>query len=179
MRPRETIEAFDDLLARRGLRFDGVAIGGSALVLLGAVQRLTRDVDVLAPALSPAIIEAARDFARAQRQDGADLADDWFNNGPMLLCDVLPAGWRDRVVRIFDGRALHLDTLGRGDLLRTKLFALCDRGTDLLDCVALAPTHDELDECVSWLVIQDGNELWPAHVRATLAALATRVSGGV
>ena len=47
------------------------------------------------------------------------------------------------------------------DLLKTKLFALCDRGIDLPDCIALAPTAHELDECVPWLAVQDGNsQLW-------------------
>lgn len=179
MQPRPTIEAFDAFLASRGLRFEGVAIGGSALVLMGVIQRLTRDVDVLVPALPAPIAEAAREFARDQRRAGHDLTDDWFNNGPMSLCDVLPAGWRARLSRIFDGRALVLDTLGRSDLLKSKLFALCDRGIDLADCMALAPTASELDECMPWLVLQDGNELWPEHVRATLATLGGRLGHAV
>jgi hypothetical protein len=93
--------------------------------------------------------------------------------------EVLPVGWRERVQRIFEGRALVLSTLGRPDLLKSKLFALCDRGTDLPDCVALAPTAEELEECVPWLELQDGNDEWPAHVRATLADLARRLDHGV
>lgn len=179
MRPRLTIEAFDAHLAHRGLRFTGIAIGGSALVLMGVIQRLTRDVDVLVPALPEAIAAAAREFAREQRAAGHDLDDDWFNNGPMSLCDVLPAGWRARVELIFEGQALTLETLGRSDLLKSKLFALCDRGTDLPDCVALAPTAEELGECTPWLVLQDGNELWPEHVRGTLATLGARLGHAV
>lgn len=179
MQPRPTIEAFDRYLADRGLRFEGVAIGASALVLMGVIQRLTRDVDVLVPALPGAIAAAARDFARDQRRRVHDLADDWFNNGPIQLGDILPPGWRSRVVRIFDGRALTLDTLGRVDLLKTKLFALCDRGTDLADCVALAPTAAELDECLPWLSQQDGNPMWPEHVGATLRDLGRRLGHAV
>ncbi len=179
MQPRPTIEAFDAHLASRGLRFEAVAIGGSALVLMGVIQRLTRDVDVLVPALPAPIAEAVREFARDQRRAGQDLADDWFNNGPIQLCEVLPAGWRARVERIFEGQALALDTLGRPDLLKSKLFALCDRGTDLPDCVALAPTANELHECLPWLELQDGNELWPEHVRATLAELGGRLGHAV
>jgi len=108
------------------------------------------------PELPPAIASAARDFAKAQRKAGVDLLDDWLNNGPMQLGDVLPAGWRERVERIFEGQVLVLTTLGRSDLLKSKLFALCDRGTDL-----------------------PGNELWPAHVRATVADLARRLGHGV
>jgi hypothetical protein len=39
MWPIETIEAFDLFLHDRGLRFDGVVIGGAALSLLGIVFR--------------------------------------------------------------------------------------------------------------------------------------------
>lgn len=162
MIPRQTIAAFDLYLAALSLRFEGVVIGGSALGLMGIVQRPTRDFDILVPELPPAIASAARDFAKAQREAGADLFDEWFNNGPLQLGEVLPAGWRERVQPIFEGRALILSTLGRPDLLKSKLFALCDRGTDLPDCVALAPTAEELAECVPWLEVQDGNELWTA-----------------
>lgn len=179
MLPRPTIEAFDRHLLGLGLRFEGVVIGGSALGLMGIIQRPTRDFDILVPELSPAIASAARDFAKAQRTAGVDLQDDWLNNGPMQLGEVLPAGWRERVQRIFDGHALVLSTLGRSDLLKSKLFALCDRGTDLPDCIALAPTAEELAACLPWLELQDGNELWPAHVRATVADLEGRIGHGV
>lgn len=81
--------------------------------------------------------------------------------------------------RVFDGDAIVLGTLGRPDLLESKLFALCDRGTDLPDCIALAPTRSELEECAPWLEVQDGNELWPAHVRATVADLSQKLGHGV
>lgn len=179
MHPSDIVDAFDRHLASVSLSFDAVVIGGSALVLMGVVQRTTRDVDVLVPAVTPAVARAARDFARAQRAAGVDLADDWLNNGPMQLGDVLPSGWRERVVPLFDGHVLTLRTLARPDLLKSKLFALCDRGIDLSDCVALSPTHEELVECLPWLVLQDGNELWPEHVRATLHDLETRLDRGV
>lgn len=179
MLPRPTIEAFDRHLLGLGLRFEGVVIGGSALGLMGIIDRPTRDFDILVPELPPAIASAARDFAKAQRMAGVELLDEWLNNGPMQLGDVLPVGWRERVLRVFEGQVLVLSTLGRSDLLKSKLFALCDRGTDLPDCIALAPTPHELAECVPWLEVQDGNELWSAHVRATVADLAERLGHGV
>jgi hypothetical protein len=72
-----------------------------------------------------------------------------------------------------------LSTLGRPDLLKSKLFALCESGTDLSDCIALAPTPGELAEALPWLEEQDGNDLWPGHVRATVAELAERLRHGV
>lgn len=60
-----------------------------------------------------------------------------------------------------------------------QLFALCDRGTDLGDCVAMAPTVDELEEAEPWLAKQDANPMWPDHVRATLDDLRGRLGHGV
>ncbi|HRC57513.1 MAG TPA: hypothetical protein PKU97_16380 [Kofleriaceae bacterium] len=179
MLPRPTIEAFDRYLLALGLRFEGVVIGGSALGLMGVIQRPTRDFDILVPELPLEISSAARAFAKAQHHAGIDLQSDWLNNGPILLGEVLPSGWRERVQPIFHGRALVLSTLGRPDLLKSKLFALCDRGTDLPDCLALAPTAEELADCVPWLEVRDGNELWPEHVHATVADLAQRLGHGV
>lgn len=179
MLPRPTIEAFDRHLADLGLRLEAVVIGGSALALLGVIARPTRDFDIVAPVLPPEIAEAAQAFARAQREIGNELMDDWLNNGPKQVGDVLPKGWQLRTRRVFEGRALLLKTLGRADLLKTKLFALCDRGTDLPDCVALAPTGDELADAASWLAEQDAHPEWPSHVTATIADLARRLGHGV
>jgi hypothetical protein len=52
---------------------------------------------------------------------------------------------------VFSGAAITLRCLGREDLLRSKLSALCDRGIDLGDCVALAPTAGELRTIAPWL----------------------------
>jgi hypothetical protein len=179
MLPRPTIEAFDAWLAARSLHIDAIVVGGSALALLGVTDRQTRDFDILHPELPEEIAEAAREFAAHRRGEGVELADDWLNNGPMQLVDVLPDGWRLRLRAAFAGKALTLTTLGRPDLLKTKLFALCDRGTDLADCVALAPTPEEIEEAGPWLAEQDANPMWPDHVRATLEDLRGRLGHGI
>ncbi|HLW80255.1 MAG TPA: DUF6036 family nucleotidyltransferase [Terriglobia bacterium] len=173
MMPRETLSAFDRYLAGKALRFEGVVVGGSALNLLGVVSRSTKDCDILYPMLPEAIQAAARSFAAELRLAGEVLADDWLNNGPASLAKQLPDGWLDRVQPLFRGMALELGSLGREDLLRSKLFALCDRGLDLADC--LAPTAGELATLLPWVEQQDLNPDWPAHVRATLADLGERL----
>lgn len=60
MRPRSTLESFDRHLLGIGLCFEGVVIGGSALGLMGAIQRHTRDFDILVPELPPAVADLAR-----------------------------------------------------------------------------------------------------------------------
>lgn len=179
MLPRPTVEAFGAWLKERSLRLEAVIIGGAALGLLGITDRQTRDVDVLDPELPKAVAQAARDFASHMRDQGVALADNWLNNGPTQVADVLPEGWRLRVQLAYEDQALKLLTLGRGDLLKTKLFALCDRGTDLGDCLALGPSVAELDAAEPWLVQQDANPLWPNHVRATLDDLRRRLGHGL
>lgn len=179
MRPRETLEAFDDYLAERGLTLRAVVIGGTALNLLGVIARATKDCDVLAPPLPATLIEAARSFASEVRNGGGVLQDDWLINGPSSLADVLPSGWDARLVPVFSGVAIQLQCLGREDLLRSKLFALCDRGIDLGDCLALAPSASELTLILPWLEKQDANPDWPAHARATLADVGARLGHGV
>jgi hypothetical protein len=179
MKPRETLEAFDAFLAERGLRLDAVVVGGTALNLLGVVSRPTKDCDILYPQLPDEIGDAAKAFAAVRRQAGDVIANDWLNNGPASLVAQLPADWRNYLRTVFSGRSLHLECPGRDDLLRSKLFALCDRGLDLGDCLALAPTKEELAKLQPWLNQQDGNPGWPAHVHSTLSDLGRRLGHGI
>jgi hypothetical protein len=178
MRPRETISAFDSFLANRGLSLDAVIVGGAALGLLGITARQTRDCDVLVPDLPDTILTAAQEFAVFCRSKGDPLSDEWLNNGPSSLVRTLPSGWRERLQIAFEGEALTLRCLGRADLIRSKLFALCDRGIDLPDCLALAPTDGELDEVEDWVAAQDTNPDWPEHVCAVIADLRERLDHG-
>lgn len=163
MDARVTIPAFDAYLAARGLKLRATVIGGAALQLMGVIARPTKDCDVLDPALSAGILEAADEFAS---QSGGALDRGWLNSGPASLLRTLPPGWIERRQLLYVGDVLELFTLGRDDLLRSKLFALVDRNIDLADCVALAPTRDEMHALLPWLDEQDGNSEWPAHVRS-------------
>jgi hypothetical protein len=175
MNTRETLNLFDQYLSIRGLRFEAVAIGGAALNLLGIVSRPTKDCDILSPEIPEEIREASRAFAVEIRTQGEVLRDDWLNNGPASLADQLLQGWEERLQSLFSGKALSLCCLNRGDPLCAKLFALCDRGIDIGDCIALAPTATELATVLPWLEQQDANPDWPAHVRVTLIDLGKRL----
>ena len=179
MDPRTTLVAFDRYLADRGLALQAVVVGGAALNLLGVITRQTRDCDILHPTLSPEVVQASRAFAAEVTTAGGNLKEDWLNNGPSSLAPLLPAGWELRLKEVFRGRVLVLRSLHRADLLKSKLFALCDRGLDLPDCLALAPTRAELAEAVVWLAPQDLNPHWPAHVRSTLGDLDRRLGHGL
>jgi hypothetical protein len=178
MDPRATLTAFDQYLVDRHLALEGVIVGGAALSLLGVIARQTRDCDILHPALPPEIVAASRGFAAEMTAAGGKLKEDWLNNGPASLAPLLPAGWELRLQEAFRGQVLVLRSLHRSDLLKSKLFALCDRGLDLPDCLALAPTAAEVAEAIAWLEPQDPHPGWPAHVRATLGDLARRLGHG-
>ncbi len=175
MLPRETLSAFDCHLAERAIRFEGVVVGGAALNLLGVILRPTKDCDILYPELPADVKAVARAFAAEARRAGQSLSDDWLNNGAAALAGHLQPGWQRRLQTCFTGIALDLRCLGREDLLFSKLFALCDRGLDLADCLALAPTAAELAALLPWLQQQDLNPDWPAHVRSALADLGGRL----
>jgi hypothetical protein len=179
MRPRATLNRFDQFLISQGVTLAAVVVGGTALELLGIITRETRDCDVIHPSLPADVLEAARAFAIIETANGRVLAEDWLNNGPSKVGPLLPAGWEARTQPAFDGVAVQLRVLGRRDLLLTKLFALCDRGTDLGDCVALAPSALELEELAPWVAKQDAHPQWPAHVEATLLDLARRLGHGI
>jgi hypothetical protein len=179
MNPSTTIPDFDIFLAKRGLLLDAVVTGGTALALLGVISRETRDCDLIEPELASDLIEAAQSFASERRSRGEILRDDWLNNGPASLGPLLPTGWRERLQVIYQGQAIRLWSLGRSDLLKVKLWALCDRGLDLSDCLALRPDPGELVQAETWIASQDINPDWPAHVRGTLEDLARRLGHGL
>ncbi len=169
MKPTDVIPKFDQYLKDKGLNFEAVVIGGTALAILKVISRETMDMDCLDPQILPAIANAAMEFR--MKNPNLGLHEKWINNGPDSLLRDLPQNWRDRKNLIFEGKALKIYTLGRSDLLKTKLFAYCDRGDDYQDCLALKPTLQELNENLLWVSERDGNPMWPNHVQAQFLRL--------
>lgn len=160
---REAIEKFDLYLVESGLDFEAIIIGGAALNIMDVISRQTKDVDFLDPDIPEIIKKASEDFAIKNPELKLD-PKSWMNNGPKGLIRDLPEGWRSDLQKIFEGKALMLWTLGRINLLRTKLYAYADREIDYQDCMALKPTIVELDECKEWVLAGDISELWPDRV---------------
>jgi len=155
------------LLAALGDRLAGtvdapihlIVIGGSGLLAIDAVDRATRDVDVVAIAEGDALVSAkplpkalvdaaaivARDFG---------LAPDWLNAGPTSLLEIggLPSGFRSRLTERQFGTKLKISFAARIDQIHFKVYAAADRGEprDLSDLRALEPTPDELHAAASW-----------------------------
>lgn len=118
---KDALRAFDKYLEQEELSFEGTVIGATALIVMGLIERATVDVDCLAPTIPTRVQEAARKFAKSYKGPDSPLHGDWLNNGPESLVRDLPKGWQKRLKPLFRGRCLELTTLGRSDLLRSKL----------------------------------------------------------
>ena len=172
MNPTKIAFEFDLFLSENGVHLECILVGGAALGLQKIIHRETKDWDVLVPELDEVMKRTARQFARSLQSENLMLEDKWLNNGPANLIPLLPDGWKDRILEVFRGKSLTVSVLGRGDLLKTKLFAWCDRDLDRADCVAMNPSRKELGQALSWVEYQDANPLWPEHVRDYFQKLA-------
>jgi Nucleotidyltransferase of unknown function (DUF6036) len=160
-------------------RFELVVVGGSALLVLGAIERATRDVDIVAlrsgegletaDPLPAALIAAgervARDFS---------LEPDWLNPGPTRLLDFdLPEGFLARVQTRPYGEALTVHFASRFDQIHLKLYALVDQGPGKheADLRALGPDEEELLAAARWARSHDPSEGFERELRAVLAHL--------
>ena len=156
MIPLDVVTKFDRLLSERGMAFEAVVIGGAALNILGVISRETQDVDVLEPLIDPKILQASKDFASKTGIGVTSLKENLLNHGPESLRKYLRKDWRARLQPLFQGAAITFTTLGRVDLIGTKLLAYCDRGRDLNDCLDLKPTKEEILEILPWVQGYDG-----------------------
>jgi hypothetical protein len=143
--------------------FELVVIGGSGLLVLGAIERATRDVDVVAlrkdsklewPDPLPEPLLTARD--RVARD--FSLPRDWLNPGPASLLDFeLPEGFLDRVEARSYGTCLTVYFASRLDQIHFKLYATVDQGPGKhsQDLEALSPTPKELHRAARWARTHD------------------------
>lgn len=175
----EALETLGAILASRGQDYDIVLIGGGALLLLGLIDRPTRDLDIVSriegerwvegePMPGP-LAQAIADVASA-----LDLRDHWLNAGPTsLLRFGLPGGFADRVVTQRYG-ALTVRLAGRVDQVAFKLYAAVDQGPrskHFKDLRLLSPTRDELLGAARWCQTHDTSEPFRDMLLQALAAL--------
>lgn len=167
---KEVVVKFDHYLKSKGLKFEAIIIGGAALNILDISDRKTKDVDCLDPHIPIEIKKASSDFAIKYKEFGLDV--DWLNNGPETLKTDLPKGWRLRLQVLYAGDAIHFECLGRADLIKSKLFAYCDRiSPDFEDLKKIKPTKTELDDAIDWVVDRDEHTNWKKHVELSFNVL--------
>lgn len=168
---KDEIIKFDQFLKNKSLKFEAVVIGGTALSIMDVISRKTKDVDLIDPEIPENIKKASIEFAK----DNPEIDEDWLNNGPISIIKNLPKNWKSDLRVIFKGDALTLKTLSRINLLKTKLFAYCDRQLDESDCIALSPSENELTEAMTWVKEQDTNPDWPMHVEEMINELKKKI----
>ncbi|MEX2048359.1 MAG: DUF6036 family nucleotidyltransferase [Gemmatimonadota bacterium] len=166
-----------------------VVVGGSALSVRGWVDRVTKDVDVIALAaeedgrrilvsaqpLPEHLLQAVRRVARDY-----SLADDWMNS-------VIGAQWKLGLPRGFEQEiqwrrfhALEVGFAGRNSIIALKLFATVDQGRESVhsqDLVRLHPTESELRTAAEWVRGQDAGEAFPALLEETLGHVRDSLAG--
>ena len=170
--PKILLPKFDQFLHQKGVNFEAVVIGSSALTIIGFTQRHTIDIDILYPEIPDEIIKLANEFRIQIKQEGIYLIDSWINNGPEKLKENLPQYWQARTQPFFNGKAITFTTLGRPDLLKDKLWGFCDlREQDKSVILALKPSKNELLEASQWVQNQEANINWPEHVNARVTEL--------
>jgi hypothetical protein len=179
MKPIEIIELFDKFLTQRNLKFEAIVIGGGALSILGIIARETQDIDILDPKIPKEILDASIEFSKINSISLTTLKENWLNNGPDSLKNFLRKDWYLRLENLYDGKSIKFKTLGRLDLIGTKLLAYCDRGTDLKDCIDLNPTIGELNEILPWVKSYDSNPDWPQYVEKRIFILKEKLGHGI
>ena len=169
------------LLEGRGLAYEIVAVGGSALLLLGIIHRPTKDLDVLAIVEHGEYVIAEPlplDLAQAARYVAEELglARDWLNSGPTaMIKSGLPEGFKMRVETL-RYRSLVVHVASRVDHIYLKLWAAADdwwgmgKGKHFDDLRRLAPTRGELLEAARWVRSQDAGADFPIMVAEVLLA---------
>jgi len=173
----QALETLGEVLGHRGLRIEVAVIGGTGLLLLGAIVRTTTDVDLVAcveggelrsaKPLPAALEEAAHDVARALA-----LSPRWLNPGPTALLDFgLPRGFLGRC-HVFDYGGLVAHVADRYDQIHFKLYAAADQGPrskHMSDLRSLAPTREELQAAARWCRTQDPSDGFLSSLHAALA----------
>lgn len=188
----EALQAVGELLVADDAAEAVVVVGGASLSLLGLVSRTTRDVDVIARALSRASEEAPesvvlippdpfpeplRDAIRTVARDFR-LPPDWMNTDVALQWrGGLPPGLeKDLVWRSYGN--LDVGLVGRTSLLALKLFAAVDGAPGSVhfqDLVALGPTLEELRSAADWVRTQDASPVFGGMVQEVIDAALARI----
>jgi len=151
--------------------FSIVVCGGSALNALNLVQRTTKDVDIVAlmnsnsQLVDPAPLPEELLVAAKEVADTLNLPQDWLNNGPSsgdggLFRLGLPDGFKERLVKDYQGEKLTVYLAGRLDQIHFKLYAAIDQfgSYHASDLKQLSPSDEELLEAIGWAKTHDPSE---------------------
>ena len=138
MRRDDFLKAFEQLGHRFPEPVRLVLAGGSAMILMGYVDRDTADGDA---------IETTPKLSTLQRYldevaDELGVRPDWLNDAVRAHRDLLPPDFPDRLQPIGVFGNLTVAAIGRQDLILMKIAA--GRARDIDDLKALQPTTEEI-----------------------------------
>jgi hypothetical protein len=113
--------------------------GGGAMILAHRFPKGTMDVDAIprdgnADELAPLVREVAKELS---------LEPDWLNPYFSTFSHTLPPDYSERLIRVYDGKFLIAEALGKEDMLIMKCFA--HRAKDIPHARALIREKANLD----------------------------------
>ena len=166
-------------LAQSKQHYEIVAIGGATLVILGYINRATKDLDLVALRENGRLV-SAKPLPQILFEEIAavgsalEIGAYWINGEPTSLLQTgLPEGFEERLVtRSYDGLTVHF--AGRLDLICFKLYAAVDQGPDskhFIDLTHLKPNREELLIAKAWCLTQDVSVEFAATLTQALSAL--------
>lgn len=166
-------------LARSKQYHEVVAIGGASLVLLGYIDRTTKDLDLVA-VMESGHLKSAKPLPQNLLKEielvgtALGIGKNWVNGGPTSLLEAgLPEGFKNRlIIRKYDGLTIHF--AGRLDQICFKLYAAVDQGPKskhFADLKRLEPTHNELLTAEKWCLTQDVSLEFATFLTQALSAL--------
>ena len=146
----QLLNKLDEALVKKSLHRQITIFGSGALILQGVASshRATVDIDMVEPD-----IDMELQLLCAEVGEEYDLDLTWMNSSGNIFSRHFPEGWRTRVIQVYSGRALHVFSLSRKDLIATKFYAACTRAlqSDFNDLEDLAPTKSEVEFAYSWV----------------------------
>jgi hypothetical protein len=159
------------LKLNRSGRFSIVVCGGAALNALQLIERTTKDVDIVAlmdagnQLIDPAPLPKELLTAAKEVADTLNLPQDWLNNGPSsgeggLFRLGLPDGFKDRLIKHYQGEKLTVYLVSRLDQVYFKLYAAIDQfgSYHASDLKELLPSDEELLGAARWAATHDPSE---------------------
>jgi hypothetical protein len=163
----DLLSAIGEQLAAESQRMSIVVAGGTAMNLLGFVDRPTQDVDVLALADDAGQLMPPDPLPEALARAVEAVAND-FNQPPDWLNTAVAGQWQTGLppglaarVEWRDYGALRVGLVSRTDLIAFKLYAAADQTSSnsvhATDLLALGPTNTELDKAAKWVRSQDSS----------------------
>jgi hypothetical protein len=159
------------LTINQSSNFSLVVCGGTALNAMNLIHRTTKDVDIVAlmdsnhQLVDPAPLPEELLVAAKEVAETLNLPQDWLNNGPTsgdggLFRLGLPDGFKERLVKSYQGKKLAVYFVSRLDQIHFKLYTAIDQlgSYHASDLKQLSPSDEELLQAVRWAITHDPSE---------------------